>query len=190
MTTIAAIQGENWAAIGYDSRLTEDNSKIYTLPKDNGKVNKNGPYLIGAAGDMRAINILTHVFKPPAVNPNLYGAKLDKFISSVFIQDMKHCFEENSYSKDGEHDSQVIIAVNGTIYEIGDDYSWAHDETGVYAIGSGGGYAMGAMLASLDNKKKTLGTAKNVIRQAITIAAKLDPSTGLPINIAVQHFGS
>jgi hypothetical protein len=49
---------------------------------------------------------------------------------------------------------------------------------------------MGAMLASLDSKKKTLGTAKNVIRQAITIAAKLDPSTGLPINIAVQHFGS
>ena len=82
MTTIAAIQGENWAAIGYDSRLTEDNSKIYTLPKDNGKVNRNGPYLIGAAGDMRAINILTHVFKPPAVSPNLYGAKLDKFISS------------------------------------------------------------------------------------------------------------
>jgi ATP-dependent protease HslVU (ClpYQ) peptidase subunit len=103
---------------------------------------------------------------------------------------MKHCFEENSYSKDGEHDSQVMVAVNGTIYEIGDDFSWAHDETGVYAIGSGGGYAMGAMLASLDNKKKTLGTAKNVIRQAITIAAKLDPSTGLPINIAVQHFGS
>jgi ATP-dependent protease HslVU (ClpYQ) peptidase subunit len=139
---------------------------------------------------MRAINILTHVFKPPAVNPNLYGAKLDKFISSVFIQDMKRCFEENSYSKDGEHDSQIMVAVNGTVYEIGDDFSWAHDETGVYAIGSGSGYAMGAMLASLDNKKKTLGTAKNVIRQAITIAAKLDPSTGLPINILVQHFGS
>jgi hypothetical protein len=45
------------------------------------------------------------------------------------------------------------------------------------------------MMASLENKKKTLATAKSVIRQAITIAAKLDPNTGLPINILVQHFG-
>jgi ATP-dependent protease HslVU (ClpYQ) peptidase subunit len=82
-----------------------------------------------------------------------------------------------------------MVAVNGTIYEIGDDFSWAHDEAGIYAIGSGSSYALGAMMASLENKKKTLATAKNVIRQAITIATKLDPNTGLPINILVQHFG-
>jgi hypothetical protein len=37
MTTVAAIQGENWVVVGYDSRVTEE-QKIYTLPKENGKL--------------------------------------------------------------------------------------------------------------------------------------------------------
>jgi hypothetical protein len=64
LTTIAAIQGEGWAVIGYDSRVTEDN-RIFVLPKDSGKVVKNGHYIFGAAGDMRAVNLLAHTFKPP-----------------------------------------------------------------------------------------------------------------------------
>jgi len=30
MTTIAGVQGENWAVVGYDSRVTEENEKIYS----------------------------------------------------------------------------------------------------------------------------------------------------------------
>lgn len=188
MTTVAAIQGDGWVVVGYDSRVTENNEKIFTLTKDNGKIIKNGNYLLGAAGDMRAINLLAHVFKPPAVNPTVYGLKLDKFITAVFIPELKKCFEEASYSKDGDMESQVIVIVNGTIYEIGNDYSWAHDESGIYAIGSGGDYAISALLATMETRKRTLGTAKILIRQAITIAAKLDPSTSPPIYIQVQHF--
>ena len=188
MTTVAAIQGENWVVVGYDSRVTEE-QKIYTLPKDNGKLFKNGNYLLGVAGDMRAVNLLSYVFKPPAVTPTTYGLKLDKFVSTSFIPELKKCFEDASYSKDGDQDSQVIVVVNGTVFEIGNDYSWARDETGVYAIGSGGDYAMGAMIASLETRKRTLSTAKTIVRQAITIASKLDPSTSPPIYVQVQHFG-
>jgi len=188
MTTIAAIQGENWSVVGYDSRVTEDNTRIYTLPKDSGKLVKNGQYLLGAAGDMRAVNLVNYVFKPPTINPTYYGIKLDKFITTHFIPDLKRCFEENSYSKDGEHDSQLLVIVNSTIYEIGEDYSWAHDESGVYAVGSGAQYALGAMHTALENKKRTLATAKTIIRQALTICSRLDPSTGGPFNINVQHF--
>jgi hypothetical protein len=61
LTTIAAIQGPSWAAIAYDSRVTEEN-RIFVLPKDAGKVVKNGQYIFGAAGDMRAVNLLAHTF--------------------------------------------------------------------------------------------------------------------------------
>lgn len=189
MTTIAAVQGENWAVVGYDSRVTEDNQKIYSLPKDNSKLVKNGNYLLGVAGDMRAINLMAYVFKPPAIAPSVYGAKLDKFMSAVFIPELKKCFEDASYSKDGDQDSQLMVVVNGTIYEIGNDYAWAHDDSGIYAIGTGGDYAMGALLATLETRKRTLGTAKALVRQAITISSKLDPSTAPPIYIQVQHFG-
>jgi ATP-dependent protease HslVU (ClpYQ) peptidase subunit len=188
MTTIAAIQGENWAVVGYDSRVTEDNSRIYTLPKDNGKLIKNGQYLLGAAGDLRAVNLISYVFKPPTINPTSYGTKLDKFITTHFIPDLKRCFEENSYSKDGEHDSQLLVIVNSTIYEIGEDYSWAHDESGIYAVGSGAHYALGAMHSALESRKRTLSSAKTIVRQALTIASKLDPSTGGPFVVNVQHF--
>jgi ATP-dependent protease HslVU (ClpYQ) peptidase subunit len=188
MTTIAAVQGEGWVVVGYDSRVTEDHEKIFTLSKDNGKVVKNGNYLLGAAGDMRAINLLTHVFKPPVLNPTMYGVKLDKFITAVFIPELKKCFEESSYSKDGEMDSQVMVVANGIIFEIGSDFSWAHDESGLYAVGSGGDYALAALLATFETRKRTIGTAKALVRQAITIAAKLDPSTSPPIYIQVQHF--
>jgi len=147
VTTIAAVQGENWAVVGYDSRVTEENEKIYTLPKDNGKLFKNGAYLIGVAGDMRAINLLSFVFKPPAITPTTYGVKLDKFMTAIFIPELKKCFEDNSYSKDGDH-----------------------------------------LLGTLETRKRTLGTAKTLVRQALTIAARLDPNTSAPICINVQHF--
>lgn len=188
MTTIAAVQGENWAVVGYDSRVTEENEKIYTLPKDNGKLFKNGAYLIGVAGDMRAINLLSFVFKPPAITPTTYGVKLDKFMTAIFIPELKKCFEDNSYSKDGDQDSQVMVLINGTVYEIGNDYSWARDESGVYAIGSGSAYALGALLGTLETRKRTMATAKTLVRQALTISAKLDPNTSAPICINVQHF--
>lgn len=189
MTTIAGVQGENWAVIGYDSRVTEDGAKIYSLPKETNKVFKNGSYIIGGAGDLRALNLLCYVFKPPLIAPSAYGMKLDKFMSSVFIPEVKKLFEENSYSKDGEHDCDMLVLVNGTIFEIGTDYSWARDESGVYAIGSGGAYAQGALLATLETRKRTLGTAKTLVRQAIGIASKLDPNTSPPIYVSVQHFG-
>jgi hypothetical protein len=59
------------------------------VPKDNGKVFKNGNYIIAVAGDVRAINILAHVFKPPVCTATTLGLKLDKFITAVFIPELK-----------------------------------------------------------------------------------------------------
>jgi ATP-dependent protease HslVU (ClpYQ) peptidase subunit len=114
---------------------------------------------------------------------------LDRFITAVFIPELKKCLEEASYSKDGEMESQVMVVVNGTVYEIGNDYSWAHDESGIYSIGSGGDYAISALLATFETRKRTIGTAKILVRQALTIASKLDPNTAPPVYIQVQHFG-
>jgi ATP-dependent protease HslVU (ClpYQ) peptidase subunit len=108
-------------------------------------------------------------------------------MTAVFIPELKKCLEDASYSKDGDMESEIMVVANGTIYEIGSDFSWAHDESGIYAIGSGGDYALAALLATFETRKRTLATAKALVRQAITISAKLDPSTAPPIYIQVQH---
>lgn len=185
MTTLAAIQGEGWAVIGYDSRVTEDN-RIFVLPKDAGKVVKNGPYIFGAAGDMRAVNLLAHTFKPPVPAANDYGIKLDKFISSKFVPQLKQVFDDAQYGEKGEQDSTVLVVVHGRIYEIGSGYDWCLDESGIYSMGSGSQYALGAMHASLEGKKRTMGTARSVVKSAVGYAAKLDPSTGEPIYVITQ----
>jgi hypothetical protein len=64
MTTIVAVQGDGWAVVGADSRIS-DEGRIYSMAKGCGKIVRNADYLFGAAGDLRAINILEHVFNPP-----------------------------------------------------------------------------------------------------------------------------
>lgn len=185
MTTLAAIQGEGWAVIGYDSRVTEDN-RIFVLPKDAGKVVKNGQYIFGAAGDMRAVNLLAHTFKPPVPASTDFGAKLDKFISSKFIPALKQCFDDAQYGEKGEQDSNILVVIHGRIYEIGSGYDWCHDESGIYSMGSGSQYALGAMHASLEGKKRTISTARSVVKSAVGISARLDPSSGEPIYVISQ----
>ena len=187
MTTIAAVQGEGWSVIGYDSRVSEEEGRTYILPKDNGKVFKNGNYIIGVAGDVRAINLLAHVFKPPVCTINTMGVKLDKFMTAVFIPELKKCFEEASYSKDGDHESQIIVLVNGSVYEIGEDYSWCHDVVGAYAVGSGSAYALGVLNALSEGKKRTLTNARSAIKTALAVSAKFDNKTAEPFYLLTQY---
>jgi ATP-dependent protease HslVU (ClpYQ) peptidase subunit len=186
MTTLAAVQGEGWAVIGYDSRITED-GRMYQLPKQQGKVVRNGSYLLGAAGDLRAINLLAYVLKPPTPAPTDVGVKLDKFISSRFMPTLKACFDEVQYGEKGEQDSNILVVVNGTVYEIGSGYDWCHDESGIYAVGSGSGYALGSMITSLEGKKRTMTNVRSSIKTAIGISTRLDPNTGEPIHLITQR---
>ena len=73
MTTIIGIQGESFTLICADSQISDvdDNgyaTQVVTMREGTGKVQSNGRYLIGAAGDVRAINILHHAFTPPAAD--------------------------------------------------------------------------------------------------------------------------
>lgn len=186
MTTIGAIQGENWVVLGYDSRVSEDDGRMYTLPKTKGKIVKNGKYYLGAAGDMRAINLLGQVFVPP-YESDLKGIALDRFISNKFIPALRGCFEMHGYGKEGEQESSIAVAINGVFYEIGSNYDWCHDERGVYGFGSGGGYLLGSLYTYEPDDYKTVEGAKSIMRNALTISSKLDHRSGAPFNVIVQE---
>ena len=192
MTTIIAVQGDDWAVVGFDSRVTEEGGRSYVLGHGSAKVVKNGSYLLGAAGDVRAINILAYAFRPPKPEA-LTGSRLDRFITSKFVPALRDCFEEHGYApkeakEQAQHGSTVLAIVNGQIYEIGEDYAWVRDTTGIYSFGSGGDYALGAMYAKAGENISKLGIIKtqNAVRDALATAAKLDVGSGPPFHLMSQ----
>lgn len=190
MTTLAAIQGPSWVVVGYDSMVAEDGGRRYILPSEAGKIAQNGEYLIGAAGDLRAINILTHNFTPPSPDPLVLGAELDHFMAVKFIPALRKCFDVSGYGKDNSHDSQLLVVVNGTAYELGENFDLVRDKRGFYALGSGAAYALGAMFARAEDQKRTVKFAKETVQAALTIACSLDPGSAEPVMITVQHRAS
>jgi ATP-dependent protease HslVU (ClpYQ) peptidase subunit len=192
MTTIVAVQGSGWAVVGYDSQVTEEDGRRYTMARGSSKVAKNGEYLLGAAGDVRAINILAYAFAPPKVG-DLTGVRLDRFITSRFVPALRACFEAQGYaaSKESkeiaEQGSVVLVVVNGTIYVIGEDYSWVRDSGAIYAFGSGGDYALGALYSyGIEKVTSRVDVAQDLIRNSLAVASKLDPGTGAPFHIMTQ----
>lgn len=201
MTTIIGLQGDDWCVIGADSRITsmDENGFISSqqvLPPTSSKlISKNG-YIIGAAGDMRAINILHHVYTPPVSPKSNLIEKIDQFITKSVVPSIRECFDNQGYSPpdkserqhQAQQDSTVLIALKARIYIIDNDYSWAQDETGIYTIGTGSQYARAVLhlLTNNTTKNLTIEKATQHIKKALTIASHHDPYTGPPHHIHTQ----
>ena len=120
---------------------------------------------------------------------DLKGKKLDEYITNKIIPVIKQLFETHGYTtpttpNKAEHDSELLLATNQTIYHIDGDYSWFTDQTGIYAIGTGAPYALGALTAMPTPKNPT--QAKKQALKAIATAAKYDPNTGHPYHTHIQ----
>jgi len=196
MTTIIAYQGEGYSLLCSDSRISSmDSSGLVSQISTTGgaKIATNGKYLLGAAGDMRAINILHHAFTPPTPPTGIKG--LDKFITVSFIPELRKCFDAQGYSlpeRDSsehiaEQGSTILVSVNGVIYVIDGDYSWASDTNRLYALGTGAQYALGALQILAGTKKLQPLQAKSITLKAINVASRFDPHTGSPFHTFIQQ---
>jgi len=186
MTTLVAIQHENWCIIAADSQATDSVRKYDISP--TGKINVNNGYLFASAGLCRGQNLLAYGWTPPRPPKG----NLDKFITQSFIPSMRQSFIKAGYDMkdDGDiasFDNDLLIAVRGTIYSIDSSYAWERPSGSVYTAGSGGSYAMGALDAyqveTVDDYEKAITMA---IR-AVEVAIKRDPYSGGKVQIAVQH---
>lgn len=186
MTTICAVQGDGWVVVGWDSNVAEEGGRAYTAGKSWSKVVQRNNWLLGAAGDVRAINLLHHQFEPPRTD--LTGAKLDKLLTSEVIPALRDVFDANGYtsttrSSGEQHGSELLFVVNGTVFEIGSDWSWCRDSDGMYAIGSGGDYALGFLYGQ--PRFTDAESAREAIVKALSIASRFDRATGAPFHTKV-----
>jgi 20S proteasome alpha/beta subunit len=183
MTTIAGIQGIDFALLVADSQITEDN--LVTLATSTPKIVSAGKFLIAISGDTRPGDILSYNWKPPTYR----GDSPVQFMGKKVIPSLITAFNDNNYDynkvdKDGGFD--YLFAFNGNIFRVACDLSFFQADNGAYGIGSGGQFALG-YLTSVIKPDIDLAYAKRHARKAVEIASVLDANTGKPLQLVVQE---
>jgi ATP-dependent protease HslVU (ClpYQ) peptidase subunit len=175
MTTIIGVEYANRCVVLGDSRIVGD-SKIYSH-SDMVKVVTNGNFIIGAAGDVRALQVILHTWKPPVAvakdKENIFQFMISKVVPSL-KQQLNDYGLLDTKSSDKEFELYVLIAFNGNIFEIDSDFAVSRSDSGYYGIGTGGDYALGALYAGATPE------------QAASIAALNDSKTAEPFITETQ----
>jgi ATP-dependent protease HslVU (ClpYQ) peptidase subunit len=173
MTTIIGVEYDDKCVILADNQVTDDGGRKYSHP-DMAKISEVGPLLIAGSGEVSPCDIAQHMWNPPRPTAkdkdNLYHFMISKVMPSL-----RKCLEENGYNFDAEHDKskdglrfQFIMACGGELFDIDQDLSVMRSSDGIYGIGSGAAYALGAIHAGAKPMK------------AMEIAAKISAFTSGP----------
>ncbi len=175
MTTIVAVCKNGNVTMGADSQVTDNNrpnnhSKMEKISKKNG-------YLIAGSGDSQPCDVLQHIFIPPVPTP-AERKDLYHFMIAKFVPAMRDCLDENGWKKE-ENDKDagfnMLFAFDGELFDIGDDFSVLLNNDGIYGVGAGSPYAIGALYAGA------------TVEQALNIAASNDIYTSGPFQIIKQQ---
>jgi ATP-dependent protease HslVU (ClpYQ) peptidase subunit len=182
MTTVIAFQGPNFAILGADCQITDGDRRI--LSPSTPKIVKVGRYLLAVRGDARPGDVLMYSWKPPTYD----GSDPIKFMGKKIVPSIIKAFKANSYDFEKENAMfGFLIAFAGNVFEIGSDMSISQNIDGLYAIGSGSDYALGALSAAVPTLAKPEQASEQIL-QALAISAKYDINTSAPFQIEVQKL--
>jgi ATP-dependent protease HslVU (ClpYQ) peptidase subunit len=186
MTAIVGIQGKGWAVLAADS-MTTYTDRPY-VAKGCDKIVKVGEYLVAVAGDATAGDVLYNLWQPPKV---VKTQDPDRFVMIRVLTSIRQVLAEAGYDpnpankKDDDAGWDALICFNGKIYQISDDFGYMRDDKGLYGIGSGGSFALGA-LAAMESELKVHAKAASSAKKAINIAIQYNIWCGGTVNIKTQ----
>jgi len=169
MTTIIGVEYEEGCTLMADSRTTDSEGRIYSHPSVT-KLNKRGDFIIGGSGEAYPCDVAQHLWVPPKLTArdkkDLVHFMITKAMPSLRRSLVKHGYNFNEVST--EMRFQFLIAVGGYIFDVDQELVASRNDPGMYAVGSGSSYALGALHAGAD------------IQEAMDIAAKLTAFTAPP----------
>lgn len=123
------------------------------MPMETPKLFRNGPALIGCTSSWRFIDLMHHALDVPAVEPTLSSAETYRYMVRDFVPAVRKCLTDAGWSeKKNNRDMSgvALIAVNGCLFWLGEDFSVTMPATRYCAVGSGYLVAIGALAASED----------------------------------------
>lgn len=191
MTTIVAVQGDGWVVMGSDTQSTLDDYRV--LRMGGHKIYNNNGVLIAGAGQGRGLDLLHKAWEAPTPPKTMTSSEeLDEWMVYNFAAEVRELFIENGYDMkdDGhfaQHSSAFLIAVNGLVYYLDDDYSVDRDARGIMFSGTGGDFAAGALYAQGSKVFRSPEDAVKAITIAIEIAKSLDAFSGGETKTYIQE---
>lgn len=193
MTTIAAIQGEGYVVMGADTQGTFNEYRILYM-KDHKVIDNNG-ILIAGCGIGRGMNLLQRGWKAPKPTRQLTPEQLDSWMIKTFLPGMRKLFIDGGYDMkdDGDYakyENVFLIAVQGHLYVVDEDYSIDRDARNYFTSGSGGDFAQGALYAALKMGRKIFTNKEEAVKamtNAINAGMEFDSNSGGEARIYTQE---
>lgn len=173
MTTIIMVEHENGVTIGYDSKVS-NGYRVRELEAP--KVFSNAGMVFGFAGAVLDAQLIKYA-ELPEITEDEWDT--DRWVTNELVPWMAMTLKDREAATVSNSklltDNNALVVVRGRVYQIGADTSWIRLTSGIYAIGSGSAYALGA-----------LHTGSSV-RDSLEVAANLDGFTGFDLHVK-QHY--
>ena len=169
MTTVIAIQYEHGVEMTADSQINSTGKPYFH--EDMVKIVDRNKYLLGVAGRVIALQAIQNSWNPPTLSAT-YKGSIYNFVITKIVPSLKMFIDESKMFSDKEKEDgelfSILLAIKGEVFEIDEDYSVARRSDGIYAIGSGADFALGALMAGSSTQ------------HAMEIAASFDLNTHAP----------
>lgn len=169
MTTIIGVQHSWGCSVHTDGQTTHGDYRRYAS-RLMSKAVERGSYLIAASGSGAACDAAMYSWEPPLPPAGVDAAAMYQFMITDVVPSIREALEGIGYMMDEEekHTLELLIAVQGELFQVASDGTVMRHHRGTYGIGSGSGYAIGALAA---------GASPSL---AIQIAADNDTYTAEP----------
>jgi len=159
--------------------------------KDDKVVNNNG-ILIAGCGIGRGMNLLQRGWVAPKPRTRLNPDKLDTWMVKSFLPKMREVFIKGGYDMkdDGDYakyENVFLVAVQGQVYIIDEDYSIDRDARNYITSGSGGDFAQGVLCGAGPLIFTDLEYSKDAMKLAVDAAKEFDSNSGGETRIYIQY---
>ena len=167
MTTVMMRESVGLAPVveaAWDMQASSAGERI-RLADGNAKVFQRGPLVFGVAGRLAYLEELKYAEEIPVPSDGNIG----RFVTREMLPALRRVSDrlvDAEQAEVGVHEVQVLLGVGGRVFDLSGLDSAMQFEGGVYAIGSGREFAMGAYAAGANMKR------------AIQIASSFDTGTG------------
>ena len=166
MTTIIMHETEDEVLIAFDSRVSGSRFPPDTSYAQKVFINPSADIILGVAGYLRAAQVLAYADLPTI---DEHDWDVDRYVTMELLPAIHEVV--NTYGDEDDTDySQFLAVVRGRVYDITAG-SWTRNPSGVYSIGSGSAYAIGAYAAGAD------------LAEAVEIAAEFDAATNDDVTV-------
>jgi ATP-dependent protease HslVU (ClpYQ) peptidase subunit len=164
MTTIAGLQKYIGWEMAADGQTTSADRPFESMLQP--KIVMRADYTFACAGKGYACDVAAFHWSPPESTADVtHGGMYAHLVKNV-VPSLRREFDRAGVTFEADEAFQMLIAHRELIAQIESDFTVLLADNGLYAIGSGAAYALGAMEAGAD------------VDEAVRIASRFDIWTG------------